>query len=194
MDRESNKETPVRAEATRSPGPEPSFDLEALFRDHHKRAFRAAYRIVGNLQDAEDVVQTVFLKIARRDVPPDLSRTPGSYIHRAAVNAALDQVRSPASKRQVPLEQTPDEKSRAPLSSDPEEIHREKEMQRHLTDALGTISAHSAEVFALRYFEGLGNTEIARIVGSTRSAVAVTLHRARAQLKEKLSRHLGDTS
>ena len=66
--------------------------LEEAFRKHRMSVFRAAYRITGNAADAEDVLQTVFLRLARRD-DSDIANV-GSYLYRAALNAALDVLRS----------------------------------------------------------------------------------------------------
>src|SRR5258708_15851286 len=77
--------------------------LEMLFREHHGAVYRAAYRITGNAMDAEDVLQTVFTRLLRREEQPDLSESAGSYLHRAAVNAALDLIRRPKRSPQVQL-------------------------------------------------------------------------------------------
>src|SRR5262245_56863173 len=96
--------------------------LEAVFRRHHEAVFRAAYRITGNAMDAEDVLQTVFTRLLRREAPPALAGgTPGipgtieldpegagSYLHRAAVNAAFDLLRARRRSRSVRLEEVSD--------------------------------------------------------------------------------------
>src|SRR5919201_6533142 len=69
--------------------------LERTFLEHKERVFRAAYRVTGSVSDSEDVVQSVFLKLARRELGEmgeDIQNI-GGYLHRAAVNAALDLVR-----------------------------------------------------------------------------------------------------
>ena len=68
-------------------------DLESLFRDHGDQIYRTAYRITGSPTDAEDVLQTIFLRLAASKGSRDFSPSPGSYLHRAAVNAALDLLR-----------------------------------------------------------------------------------------------------
>ena len=70
--------------------PDPPKKLENLFNEHHEQVFRTAYRITGSVVDAEDVLQTIFLRIVRREQGRGFSPSPGSYLHRAAVNAALD--------------------------------------------------------------------------------------------------------
>jgi RNA polymerase sigma-70 factor (ECF subfamily) len=79
-----------------------------LFREHHGAVYRAAYRITGNAMDAEDVLQTVFTRLLRREEQPDLSENAGSYLHRAAVNAALDLMRRRKRARKVDLDEVGD--------------------------------------------------------------------------------------
>ena len=65
--------------------------LSQLFADHHRRVLVAAYRVTGSMADAEDVAQTVFLRLGSGEgVPP---KNAGSYLYRAAVNGALDLLR-----------------------------------------------------------------------------------------------------
>ncbi|MEJ7699534.1 MAG: sigma factor [Pyrinomonadaceae bacterium] len=77
-------------------------ELAGLFRDYHKAIFRIAYRITGSQSDAEDVLQTIFLRLTpnRRDLSPN----PEGYLHRAAVNASLDLLRSRTRANSVSLD------------------------------------------------------------------------------------------
>ena len=80
--------------------------LERVFVEHKERVFRAAYRVTGSVNDSEDVVQSVFLKLARRELGEmgeDIQNI-GGYLHRAAVNAALDLVRARRDAQNMPLE------------------------------------------------------------------------------------------
>src|SRR5690349_8480293 len=63
--------------------------LEQIFLEHKELVFRAAYRVTGNASDAEDVLQTVFLRLARLEKFPEIANLAG-YLHRSAVNASLD--------------------------------------------------------------------------------------------------------
>ena len=87
------------------PAAQEAGELERLFREHHGQVFRAAYRITGSVTDAEDVLQTIFLRLASNAGTPDLAPSPAGYLHRAAVNAALDLVRSRRSTRATSLEE-----------------------------------------------------------------------------------------
>src|SRR6186997_1920359 len=80
----------------------PPADLERIFLEHQGRVFRAAYRVTGSLTDAEDVLQTVFLRLMRRDATAAGVEHLGSYLYRAAVNTALDVLRT--RRESIPLE------------------------------------------------------------------------------------------
>lgn len=167
--------------------------LEALYREHSRAVFRAAYRVTGDRQDAEDVLQTVFLRLAGRERPPDLGTGAGAYLRRAATNAALDVVTSARARTTDGIESFPGLVARDPRP-DPETRHRGRQLAAELRAALTRINRRGAEMFALRYFEDLDNGEIARLFDTTPGTVAVTLHRARARLHDELGAHLGGSS
>jgi RNA polymerase sigma-70 factor (ECF subfamily) len=150
--------------------------------------FRAAYRITGNTMDAEDVLQTVFLRILRREEGAPLSETAGSYLHRAAVNAALDLARRRRTIHAAPLEGIEPLPDARPT---PETAGEVRELREHLRAALSGLPPRAAEIFSLRYFEGYSNREIARMLGTSWSTVAVTLHRTRARLRKEIGQLAG---
>src|SRR5260370_34098640 len=80
-------------------------DLERVFKENHAMVFRAAYRVTGNAGDAEDVLQTVFLRMLKRDPDAEPVGSITSFLHRAAVNAALDLLRTRQNARNVPLDE-----------------------------------------------------------------------------------------
>lgn len=156
-------------------------ELESVYREHQGRVFRAAYRVTGSAADAEDVLQTVFLRLAQGG--PDRVDNPASYLYRAAVNSALDLLRARKDRPSVPLEAAgdlPDAGRRGP--------HEEREVAEvkdWLRRALATLPPKAAEMFALRYLEDMDNRDIARLLGCSRLAVAVTLHRTRQRLQNE---------
>jgi RNA polymerase sigma-70 factor (ECF subfamily) len=165
--------------------------LEGLFREHHGAVYRAAYRITGDAMDAEDVLQTVFIRLLRREDELDLSDTAGSYLHRAAVNAALDLMRQRKRSRKVDLDDV-SEHIEDEVNPTPERARGNRELGERLRRAMGQLSPRQAEIFALRYLEGLGNLEIARMLGSSQTAIAVLLHRARHRLQKELGSLQGE--
>ena len=182
----------VQAAVYESPAVRPPEALEAIFREHHGSVFRAAYRITGNAADAEDVLQTVFMRLLRRDDQPDLSNSAGSYLHRAAVNAALDMLRRRKRARAVDLDDVGDQL--VDTANQPERDRGNREIARRLREALTHLSPRQAEIFTLRYLEGLGNLEIARMLGSSQTSIAVILHRARHRLQKELGSLQGELS
>jgi RNA polymerase sigma-70 factor (ECF subfamily) len=167
--------------------------LEALFREHHGAVYRAAYRVTGNAMDAEDVLQTVFTRLLRREEQPDLSESAGSYLHRAAVNAALDLMRRRKRSRKVDLDEV-GESLVDTHDPGPERARGSQELKVKLREALGRLSPRQAEIFTLRYLEGLGNLEIARMLGASQTSIAVLLHRARHRLQKELVSFEGELS
>src|SRR6188474_2823468 len=69
-------------------------EFEDVFEEHYSLVYRTAYGITGRVEDAEDVVQTVFLRLLQRGTPPELLKNPAGYLYRAAVNVALTTVQS----------------------------------------------------------------------------------------------------
>ena len=167
--------------------------LAALYQEHQSRVFSAAYRVTGNASDAEDVLQTVFLRLARREGDLALDAGAGSYLHRAAVNAALDLLRGRKRARAVDLD-TVGEQLVESEEVGPEARGEGSELRRILRGAVAKLSPRAAEIFSLRYFEGYSNLEIADLLGSSQTAVAVILHRARHKLRKELQPLLGATS
>ena len=150
-----------------------------MFDECHGLVFRTAYRITGNPADAEDVLQAVFLRLLRRDRSAEPVDNPESYLRRAAINVALDTVRAREEARNVPLEEPP------PKSGD------QREVRDCLRTALSKLNPRSAEIFALRFFEGYTNPEIARMVGMSQVHVGVSLHRTRKQLQKEVKSYMG---
>jgi RNA polymerase sigma-70 factor, ECF subfamily len=174
------KEGTLQALATSGEAPGELPALETIFLEHRTRVYRAAYRITGHAEDAEDVLQTVFLRLARRP-PREVDNLP-SYLYRSAVNAALDVLRDRKEKPGSPLE----EAGGGAAAVAPERSAEAAELRERLRRALARLTPQAAEAFSLRYFEGLENQEIARLLGVSRVAVAVMLHRTRRRLQGEL--------
>jgi RNA polymerase sigma-70 factor (ECF subfamily) len=197
MSGHGEKEKPLRAaaeqaEAPAGPAPAPTA-LEAIYREHATEVVRAAYRVTGSMSDAEDVLQTVFLRLAGRMDAVELGAGAGAYLRRSAINAALYVMRGRRRQRAVDLDAEAGPEP-ADESADPERRHSGREAGAQVRRALARLNPKAAQVFALRYFEDLGNKEIARLLAMSQTAVAVTLHRTRSRLREELGAPLGGLS
>jgi RNA polymerase sigma factor (sigma-70 family) len=157
--------------------------VSQLFGEHHRRVLRAAYRITGSMADAEDVAQTVFLRVATAERPME---NIGSYLYRAAINGALDLLRKRKAAAMEPLELAANLAS-AGVGSSPEAEAAGRQLGDALRLAIGELPPRAAEMFTLRYLEDLGNREIAALLGTSQAVVAVTLYNARSRLKKRLT-------
>ncbi len=165
-------------------------DLERIFRENHAMVFRAAYRVTGNAGDAEDVMQTVFLRMVKRDPDAQPVGNMTSFLHRSAVNAALDLVRSRQNIRNIPLDEL-EPVLAEPAHRGPDRAHSSGEIREWLRGALARLNPRIAEMFMLRFFEGKDNPEIARLLNTTPGTVAVTISRTRDRLQEEYRAYLG---
>jgi RNA polymerase sigma-70 factor (ECF subfamily) len=176
--------------AQMEPAAVPVNDLEQIFREHHAMVFRAAYRVTGNAGDAEDVMQTVFLRMTKRDQDAEPVGNMTSFLHRAAVNAALDLVRSRQNIRNIPLDEL-EPVLAEPAFRSPDRVQAAGEIRDWLRGAMARLNPRIAEMFTMRFFEGKDNPEIARLLNTTPGTVAVTISRTRDRLQKEYQAYLG---
>ena len=151
-------------------------EFDELFREHYRLIYRTALAITGRSEDAEDVLQTIFLRLLRREFPPDLKKNPRAYLYRSAVNASLTALR--ARRRRLQIHDIDAIRSLYASHDSNDDTHA------RLIDALSYLNASAVELLMLRYFHAYSDAEIAKMLGTTRGSVAVRLFRARAQLKK----------
>ena len=143
-----------------------------LYERHYEAVFRAAMRVTGNPADAEDVLQTVFLRVLANRGDAESVPLSAAYFRRAAVNAAVDLLR----RRAVHAESVYDD--RAPhAASQPPSLLKEQ-----LRRAIATLESEDATLFLLRHVEGLSIEELAVMFQLEKNNVAVRLHRIRHHL------------
>jgi RNA polymerase sigma-70 factor (ECF subfamily) len=160
----------------------PEFDR--LFREHYTLVYRTAYSVTGRVEDAEDVVQTVFLRLLRREFPPDLHKNPKGYLYRAAFNGAVSALRS--RRRRLATDSVQDVEVAAPTPL----AGLDEDLSRELYAAISELHPASAQILILRYVHDYDLAEIAETLGTTRSTVAVSLFRSRARLKKLIRRSM----
>ncbi len=138
--------------------------------------------MTGNAADAEDVLQQVFLRLLRRGNTAEPLDNQESYLRRAAINLSLDAIRNRQEARSVPWTHC----TQVSRTSNPLPAQDQGDLRDSLRRALATLTPRAAEVFALRYFEGYKNQEIARMLGISQVQVAVLLFRTRQQLQKEI--------
>ncbi len=168
--------------------------FEELVNRYERRIYRLALRLVGNTQDAEDVLQETFLKAFEH--LPDFREDSRFYtwIVRIAVNEGLMKLRKRKSDRSEPIEDAVDDQGQVmprefrDWKPNPEQLLSQEEMERVLLDAAHKLPASLRTVFMLRDVEELSTGETAEALGLTPGAVKARLFRARFQLREELSK------
>ena len=152
--------------------------LAELYERHYDAVFRAALRVTGNPADAEDALQTVFLRLLARGGDAEAAPLPAAYFRRAAVNAAVDLLR----RRAVHAESAYDD--RAPHATSPPPSLLKERLRR----AIATLESDDATLFLLRHVEGLSIEELAAMFELEKNNVAVRLHRIRHRLQAEMER------
>lgn len=167
---------PAEAE---SHGESAVLDLEEVFRQHASLVYRTARAITGSSEEAEDIVQTVFLRLVQGEYANNLRTNPKGYLYRAAVKGSLDTLR--ARRRRTFIRNLDQIESPTPLAA---AVGRTA--NHELDAALARLDPHSLEVLTLRYVHDYSDAEIARMLGVSRGAMALRLFRLRRRLKTLL--------
>lgn len=146
--------------------------LEELFRRHWRRAHRAAFLVVGDAAAAEDIAQESFLAAIRALDRFDRRRPFGPWLHRIAVNRAIDFARARGLRRENAMPETP-----AASAPDPDAISDE------LLRGLAELSPEHRAVVVLRYLLEYTPGEIGEILGLARGTVNSRLRRGLDRLR-----------
>ena len=149
-------------------------DLEALFRVHWPRAFRAAYLVTHDAAAAEDIAQESFLAAVRALDRFDRSRPFGPWLHRIVVNRAIDWTRARKLRSEVEL-------SDSLQASEPSRLPRDDVLA-----ALGRLAPEHRAVVVMRYLLEFTPGEIAEALGLPRGTVNSRLRRGLDALEGEL--------
>jgi RNA polymerase sigma-70 factor (ECF subfamily) len=176
--------------------------FESLVGLYERRIYSLAMRIVGQQQDAEEVVQQTFLSVVEHLGEFREEARFSTWLMRIATNHALLLLRKRSRHRTVQFADDRDESEDyqgvprpefiAQWRETPEQIASQRETQRLLAQALDELDDKYRVVFLLRDVEGLSTAETAEALGITEANVKVRLLRARLALRERLTREFGD--
>jgi len=160
-----------------------------LVEQHSRLVFRVAYRMTGNEHDADDVVQETFLRAYKQLGRFEERANFGTWLHRIAVNCALDLLRSRGRlDRHYGGDPEEAEMMGAISSSDPQQdrLLLSAELRSHVTAAMEKLSGNERTAFVLRHFEGMPVEEIGKTLGIQVNAAKHTIFRAVRKLRESL--------
>ena len=156
-------------------------DLEALFRHHWPRAYRAAYLVVHDSAAAEDIAQESFLAAVRNLERFDRRRPFGPWLHRIVVNRAIDWSRARALRRET---------GEAPLDSIAAPQRADNAHTKSLAAALASLSPEHRAVIVLRHLLEYTPGEIAELLELPRGTVNSRLRRGLDELAARLGEEL----
>jgi RNA polymerase sigma-70 factor, ECF subfamily len=160
-------------------------DLVLLKRE---RVVRTAFQIVGDLEDAKDVAQGVFLKLWRVLQRFELDRKFDTWLYRITVNAAIDFIRDRGPKGFLqPLPDDAGDRLPDPAVSGEAALDLAA-LQRAFLHLAARLAPKQRATFVLKEIEGLGTAEVARVLGVTESTVRNHLLQARRILRDGLTR------
>jgi RNA polymerase sigma-70 factor, ECF subfamily len=153
--------------------------MEALFRHHWPRAYRAAYLVVHDSAAAEDIAQEAFLAAVRNLDRFDRRRPFGPWLHRIVVNRAIDWARARSLRREAGAD---------PLEALPAPGAQTNPHAQTLAEGLADLSPEHRAVIVLRHLLEYTPGEIAELLGLPRGTVNSRLRRG----LDELARRLGE--
>jgi RNA polymerase sigma-70 factor, ECF subfamily len=164
--------------------------FRALVEQHGRSVFRLAYRMTGNEQDAEDVVQESFLRAYRQLGRFESRANFGTWLYRIVSNCSVDLMRSKQARHDQVRGDSLDESVVELPAADgpgPERMAQSAEIDRRVQDALGALSPLERAAFTLRHYEGRSIDEISATLGLGTSAAKHSVFRAVKKLRVALA-------
>jgi RNA polymerase sigma-70 factor (ECF subfamily) len=179
MDRPENHWSVI--EAARA-GDLEAFDL--LMRQYQRLVLVTALRLLGNLEDAQDASQEVFLRLYRKLRTVEAEHTLSGWLYRVTVNVCHDL------RRRKPVSSPVEEAEDIPSSdSDPQASAVQAERRRVLAMSLRMLPEKERAALVLRDLEGLPTGEVARLLGSSEATVRSQISKARVKVRDFAERY-----
>jgi RNA polymerase sigma-70 factor, ECF subfamily len=165
--------------------------FRALVETHSRSVFRLAFRMTGNEQDAEDVVQESFLRAYRQLGRFESRANFGTWLYRIVSNCSVDLMRSRQARHDQVRGDSLDQEGAVELPAadapGPERIAQSAEIDRRVQDALQDLSPLERAAFTLRHYEGRSIEEISDTLGLGTSAAKHSVFRAVKKLRIALA-------
>jgi len=166
-----------------------------LVEQHSRAVFRLAFRMTGNEQDAEDVVQETFLRAYRQLDKYEARASFSTWLYRIASNYSLDLIRMRKrheDKRERGSAEERDILQTLPVNAPgPDRIVYSGQVQERVNEALNELSAQERTAFVLRHFEGMSIDEIGEALGTGTNATKHSIFRAVQKLRRSLEPVVG---
>lgn len=162
-------------------------EFRVLVEKYSRAVFRLAYRMTGNQQDAEDVVQEAFLRAFKQLNRYESRSSFSTWLYRIAANYSLDLIRARRSTDAV------EDVVLTEPTAGPERLLESVQVQETLDMALGSLTQQERTAFVLRHYEGLSIEEISGTLGINNNAAKHSVFRAVQKLRKALAPLRGAT-
>lgn len=165
-------------------GDETAFaELMTLYRN---QVASLAYKMVGDYDEAADIAQEVFVKMARNVWRYDEKKRFYTWLYRITVNASIDHIRRHKRHRHESLENFYD--TFESLDPTPEILFQRQQIRDCIHDAANELNPKQRSAFLLRDVQGCRVDDVASIMNMPQATVRWYLHRARTRIKKELLR------
>ncbi|HRZ95546.1 MAG TPA: RNA polymerase sigma factor [Candidatus Moranbacteria bacterium] len=158
---------------------------------YQKKLFVYIYRLIGNREEAEDLLQDVFVKAYKNLNSYDTSRKFSSWIYRIAHNESVNYIKRKSLKKFISWETIVSTKDKLDSSSEEEGADKawiRKEVSKEVNEAIGKLPFKYKQVLTLRYYSDQSYEEIAEILGRPVNTVGTLINRAKKKLAEEIKR------
>jgi RNA polymerase sigma-70 factor (ECF subfamily) len=162
-----------------------------LVERHSRTLFRLAFRMTGNEQDAEDIVQESLLRGWRQIDKYDARASFGTWLYRIAVNCSLDSMRAKKRRSEVTtvVGEGEAEDPLFGLATDdpgPDRVAMSSQVRQRISEAMDELSPSERTAFVLRHFEGMNIDDVSRVLGCQPGAAKHSIFRAVQKMRRVL--------
>lgn len=156
-------------------------DWQVIVQEYGPLVWQTAYRLLAHHADAADCFQETFLTALELSRRQEVRNLPGLLV-RLATTRAIDRLRQNGRRRRT------DACNEEPIdcNADPIDAIEAQDLADRLREAIAELPPHEAQVFCLRHLGQMSYRQIARELHVGVGAVGVSLHRAKARLRESL--------
>ena len=155
-------------------------EFDAFVAEYRTRAFRFLLQMVGNYEDALDLLQEGWVRLYKNWDRRDPDRPFAPWMYRILRNVAIDHLRKRKRQRIYELDLAPDGQEAAGV------VRVSMELRVRLWRAINDLPEEQKEAVVLREMHGLSYAEIADVTGDSVTAITMRLHHARQRLREQL--------
>ncbi len=156
--------------------------FEQIMLRHERMVLRVALRMLGRLEDAQDLSQEVFLRLYKHFHQIDEERGLTSWLYRTTMNACFDQLRG--RKQMEPIDWEP------PVPAAQQTDMEQAERRRLMAEGLKILAERERAAVILRDIEGLETAEVAAILGTSEVTVRSQISTAKSKLKAFVERRV----